>query len=71
MQDPEPQRPSRWKPTNKLIGGASLGTIAAQFIIALCDRLGYPLGPELGGCLTTFLFALAAYIIPNATSGDQ
>ena len=66
MQDPEPpNQPNRWVPTNKLIGGASIGTFVAQFIIALCDRVGYPLGPELGGCLTTLCFGLAAYFIPN------
>jgi hypothetical protein len=66
MQDPDPPTPNRWKPTNKLIGGAVIGQAAAQIIVAVCDSyFSHPLSPELSAAITTLCYAAAAYFIPN------
>lgn len=64
MQDPEP--PTNWVPSRKLIGGAVIGQALAQIIVAVCDRyLHTPLGPELSAAVTTLCYAGAAYFIPE------
>lgn len=68
MQNPEPvdQPPSRWAPTNKLIGGATIGAAVAQLIVALCNQyLHSPLSAESSSAITILCYAVAAYFIPN------
>ena len=66
MADEPSPTPSRWVPTNKLIGGAIVSQAASQVIVAVCDQyLKTPLTPELAAAVTTLCYAIGAYFIPN------
>ncbi len=64
MQDPIP--PKSWTPTRATLGGSIFGTAVAQLIVGICNRLLHtPLGPELGGAITTICIFAATYFIPE------
>jgi len=67
MQSPEPDQPTSWIPSRKLITGGIVGQAAAQIIVAVCDQyFKTPLSPELAAAITTLCYAAAAYFIPNS-----
>ncbi len=66
MSTPNPVPPAKWVPARSVVGGSVIGTAVAQLIVGVFDRvLHTPLGPELGGAITTICIFAATYFIPD------
>lgn len=68
MQDPEFTQPSKWKPTQAVVGGAAIGGAIGQIIVAVCNGyFQHPLGPEVAGAINTLAVGVITYLIPDST----
>ena len=70
MNTPDPvppeKPPTRWKPHQSVVGGAVVGTSAAQLVIAALQFfLHTTITPMTGGAITSLCLFTATYFIPD------